>query len=217
MFAHRDRQFYLSGEIFTQSAAIRNFSIPGILAYYPACGQTCGMTTYPVGKAAKLAGIGPTTARDYLRAYPEHFSEGATPPSGSRRVLTWQDIETLATIKQLRQQGNKDESIRASLATGERESIQPHAEDTDATGQTTALVAQLSAAAARWEASAGTIAEERDYLRQQLATAQSDILAAEIARQAAETELKILREVTEQNNAQGEKLGWWDRFLGRGG
>ena len=187
-----------------------------MLAYYCAYVQTYGMNTYPVGKAAKLADIGPTTARDYLRAFPEYFTDGATPPPGSRRALAWQDIETLATIKELRQQGNKDESIRASLATGERVSIQSHTDDTEASGQTTALVAQLSAAAAQWEATAGTIAEERDHLRQQLETAQDARLAAEIRAQDAQTELRILKELTQDKTAQGEKTGFWQRFFGRG-
>lgn len=172
------------------------------------------METYTVGQAAKLAGIGASTARDYLRALPDFFSDDATPPPKTRRVLLWSDIETLATVKQLKRQGKKDEEIAATLATGERDNIRPDADNTTASGSQ--LVVRLSAAAAQWEATAGTLADERDHLRDQLKQSQDARLAVEIRATAAETELRILKDLTETKTQPDEKQNWWQRLFGGG-
>lgn len=170
---------------------------------------------YTVGKAADFAEIGATTARDYLRAFPEYFSDGATPPPGSRRSLTWQDIETLATIKQLRAQGQPDEAINATLATGERVNMRPYADNADAPGPGSELITRLTAAASQWEATAKTIADERDHLRNQLDIAQDARRTAEIHAAELQTELRILRELTDDKTPQGEKSSFWSRLFNR--
>jgi len=201
-------RFYISDVQYSttpqQSATNR---ILDILAHAPATWQTCGMETYTVGQAAKLAGIGPSTARDYLRAHPSFFSEDATPAAGTRRVLLWPDIETLATIRNLKRQGRGDDEIAATLATGERDNIRPHADDTTAAGSQ--LVVRLSAAAAQWEATASQLADERDHLRDELEAERAARLAAEIRAAVAETKLDAMPPA-----APEAKPGFWQRLFG---
>lgn len=166
------------------------------------------MKTYAIGEAAKLAGVGASTARDYLKAFPDYFADAAVPSAGGRRVLTWDDIETLATIKRLRKHGRGTEEIRASLASGDRDSIQEQAADAGAPGPSTALMVRLTAAAAQWEATATAIVEERDHLREQLDQSQADRMAAEIRAVEAETRLQMIADTA------APKVGFWRRMFG---
>jgi len=210
----------LSADIVSEYVAFRNYPQSFVYCLYwrmcPHIGKLAAMDTYTIGDAAKHAGIGASTARDYLKDFPAYFSDDATPEKGTRRVLTWADIETLATIREQRKQGKDKEEIAATLASGERESIQPHVDDTAAGGQTTALITQLTAAASQWEATARTLANERDHLRDELTDERQARLDAENRAVAAETELRILKDITEQQTTdQAEKKSFWQRLFNR--
>lgn len=169
---------------------------------------------YTTGEAAELAGIGASTARDYLKAHPEFFSEEATPDKGGRRLFVWSDIETLATIYRLRRAGKDPEEITAELASGERDPVQrpggggpgPAAVDEeDVTGPGSELAIRLSAAAAQWQSTAETLAEERNYLREELNKEREARITAEKEAAAAKAALEMTT----------NKKSFLDRLLGR--
>ena len=111
------------------------------------------------------------------------------------------------------------ESIRAALAAGDRgqwplESDQPAQDAPGSQENTFALVTQLTARAASLEGELGATKQERDHLRDQLKEAQATAQDAHIRASEAETELRILKDLTENKTPPGEKLTWWQRVFG---
>ena len=64
------------------------------------------------GKVSDYLGIAPSTLRHYARTFSKHLSQSA---QGRRRTYTDQDIETLANIKSLSDDGKTLDQIREIL------------------------------------------------------------------------------------------------------
>ena len=154
-----------------------------------------------IGKVAKLLDVPISSVRNWLNVFPEFFSSSALPPKGQVKLLDDSDIEVLWTIKALRERKQTTESIRASLAAGDR--IIPAAEEEAGSNDESRAVLALSAAAALWEGKAVTLEEERDTLREQLDQEREERLQLE--RDLAATKAKL----------EQKSKGFWARVFNR--
>ena len=169
------------------------------------------------------------TIRQWAKVFADFLEPGANPEKGETRVFSDDDGRVIALVAKMRQDNQSYEKIRAALADGDRGPWPPISADTaqDAPGQqenTFALVTQLTAKASQLEGELGAIRNERDHLRQQVETAQDARRQAENHAVSLETELRILKELTEDKTPQGEKTavpqdddkpGFWARIFGR--
>jgi len=165
--------------------------------------------------------VQPNTIRTWTSTFAEFLSDGANPPKGEHRSYTDDDGRVIDLIATMRNEQKSYEEIRAALAEGDRgQWPQPDTQDAqdrkERDQNTFALVTQLTARAASLEGELGAIKEERDHLRNQLQDAQATVQDAQKRAVEAETELRILREVTNKETAaQGEKTSFWQRLFGR--
>lgn len=147
------------------------------------------------------------TIKNWIFEYPEYFSEHANPTArGTTRQFTPEDTRVLSLIATMRRDYRLKEEIAAALADGARGQWPPEwasfTEGADgegedgAAGATMQLVTQLTAKASQLEGQYNTVAEERDYLRAELASVRAAALDAEKRAAAAEAEAKILHEKT---------------------
>lgn len=83
------------------------------------------MSTYSPAAASALIGISISSLRNWCREFATQLSEGATPPTGTERKLTTQDVAILQRVKELRAQGMATEDIKATLLTEGVDSLQP--------------------------------------------------------------------------------------------
>ena len=167
--------------------------------------------------------VTPATIRRWSGEYGEFLSPHASPPKGQTRLYTDDDAAALALVAAMRRVNSDYQTICAALADGSRSPWPP---ETDQPGQddagsaksddapTMALVTQLTARASQWEATAATIADERDHLRTELKQAQDARLQSEIRATEAETELRILKDLTEDKTPPTAKMTWWQRVFG---
>ena len=184
--------------------------------------------TYKTSQAADMAGISPTTVRVYTAAFGDFLSPQATPPKGQTRIYNDADIVILATIKDLKDQQKDDNTIAAALADGERVDFQKASreqeqdQDNDA-GQRSEIVTRLTATVAKFEGELTATKEERDYLRDQLEEEREARLDAEKRATAAETELRVLRDLVDlqdataspQDSQEQQRPGLLERLFGR--
>ena len=166
-----------------------------------------------VNQMTKLLDISNTAVRQWTAEFADHLSPAASPEKGKPRRYSNDDYLIFTTIRVLRGQGKGFADIHLALTDGVRhEPLNAPQTEKDAAGQGdpgSALVVQLTAAAAQWQATANTLAEERDYLRSELKQAQDSFLSAETGRAAAEATLEVLE-------AQAAKSpGFWARVFGR--
>lgn len=72
--------------------------------------------TFPPAAAANAVDITPTSIRRWSEYHRLYLSAGANPPAGENRRYTWQDVETLRKIKEMRDNGLGTEAINLALA-----------------------------------------------------------------------------------------------------
>ena len=80
---------------------------------------------YTPTAAAALVGVSVSSLRNWCRDFADNLSEGASPPTGTERKLTAQDIAILQRVKDLRGQGMTTDDIKAALQTEDVTALQP--------------------------------------------------------------------------------------------
>jgi len=80
--------------------------------------------SYTVAQAAALAGVSPTSVRNWCAQFAQYLSSSAAPPAGTERMLTPADVATLQQIAQWRQQRMGYDSIALQLAELPTEELQ---------------------------------------------------------------------------------------------
>lgn len=168
----------------------------------------------------KVYDVQPNTIRQWSKTFADFLTPGANPPKGETRVYSDADGQVIALIADMRQDHQSYESIHAALAAGDRGQWPPDAPPVpqDAPGQpenTLQLITHLTAKASQLEGELGAIKGERDHLRNQLDIAQDARRTAEIHAAELQTELRILRELTDDKTPQGEKSSFWSRLFNR--
>lgn len=73
-----------------------------------------------VGDAATLFDVTPQTIRRWTDEFSDYLSTGANPDDGSTRVFTDTDMEVLALVATVKQNGGTYDDAHARLRTGER-------------------------------------------------------------------------------------------------
>jgi DNA-binding transcriptional MerR regulator len=161
--------------------------------------------------------VQPNTIRQWSKTFEDFLTPGANPPKGETRRYSDDDGQVLALVAAMRKDHKPYEAIRAALADGDRgqwplESDQAKQDDagsSDASGPGTQLITQLTAAASRWEATAHTLADERDYLRDELEAERAARLDAEKRAAIAETKNQAASIMGDVNQRKGSA---WGRF-----
>ncbi len=169
--------------------------------------------TIKVTKAARLVGVSNTTIRNYSAEYAEFLSDHANPEQGKPRYFTQSDLAVFHTVTVLRADGTDTETIMQRLRNGERitpESAENQAPPSDSgQPQQTALVTQLTIAAAKFEAELSATKAERDRVIADLSAERDARLSAEKRAAAAEAALAVL-EAQAQATAAGQGRRWWE-------
>ena len=80
--------------------------------------------TYSVSQVARTIKKTPQTVRTWTGRYSDYLSESANPASGDPRRYTAADIETLATVANLTNQGLSHDDTLAQIATGARMALE---------------------------------------------------------------------------------------------
>lgn len=144
-------------------------------------------------------GITAETLRQWTHEFKRHLSPGANPGGGQHRRFTFEDLEVLTLVAEMRRQKHSWEDIHASLDAGERgvPSIDPaaliplesqqqlallHQTIERLREQVGSLEAQLTAATTRADRAEGA----QDSLRQQLEEARETIVQLRIRIHALE-------------------------------
>ena len=162
---------------------------------------------YSVLQAARYAGVSSSTIRNWAGDFGEFLSPGANPPAGQPRQFSEEDMRVFSTVAVLRGQLVEPVDIRAALQDGQRmEPVPPPPEDTPPAENATpaSAVTIYKGLLDEWRTRADDLAER--------------LLASETARAAAETELKILRELYEASStpAPERRPTFWEWATGRG-
>ena len=179
--------------------------------------------TYSVTQASRLSGVSKSGIRLYCRDWEDYLSESANPPRGTARRFTQEDIAVFRTIKTLRDEGYTTDQIQEELEAGER--YEPNYEEITTEEPHEATQARnepLDAAHMALELIKGQVdalTNERDYLREQLENERVGRLENERKLSSVETELRLLKEQMEKQNAvqpyePPTKKGWLARLLG---
>ena len=144
---------------------------------------------YSVLQAARYAGVSSSTIRNWAGDFGEFLSPGANPPAGQPRQFTEEDMQVFSTVAVLRGQLVEPVDIRAALQDGRRmEPVAPPPPDTPPAENVApaSAVTLYKGLLDEWRSRADDLAER--------------LLASETARAAAETELRILRELYEASS-----------------
>jgi len=190
--------------------------------------------TYSVSQVARIIGIAPNTVRDWTA----RFAIDAQPDAGEERRYTAGDVALFQTVKVLRDQGEPMKRIMPRIVAGERlepppdtPPDRPETAKKRETGEPKSAVmtereAKMMRDFGKLQGEFDTIKLERDYLRQQVGDLQDARIDAEKRAVAAETEVKILRELVDREtppdrqpgapgDAPGPAPSLLQRFLGR--
>jgi len=168
------------------------------------------MTTIP--KTAKALGLSPTTIRIWTEKFAAYLSPGANPNKGKRRKFTEDDLVIFNTISVLRDRGDNFDEINQALKDGTRieQTDKPTEGDSPPASKGTALQTEaFTQTIASFEARLNRYETKIDDL-------QGKLLEATERATAAETELKVRKEVTDQKSAEGDSRGFWARLFNRG-
>ena len=162
---------------------------------------------YSVLQAARYAGVSSSTIRNWAGDFAEFLSPGANPPAGQPRQFIEEDMQVFSTIAVLRGQLVEPIDIRAALQDGRRmEPVAPPPDDAPAAEDVTpaSAVTLYKGLLDEWRTRADDLAER--------------LIASETARAAAETELRILRELYEASSAPApdRRPTFWEWVTGRG-
>lgn len=139
---------------------------------------------YSVSQVARAINRTPPTVRAWVKEFSDHLSTTANPPRGEERQFSEEDVAVLRTVATMRDQGTEYADIIAALDRGER------LEPVDAPPVDAPPSGKASGAADMARSFETAIAIYSD----QLANLTERLIAAEIARTAAETELRLIKE-----------------------
>jgi len=173
--------------------------------------------TFSVTQVARVVGIAPNT----VRAWTDRFDIDAQAEAGEERRYTAEDVSLLRSVKLMRDQGESMKRIAPRIADGER--LEPSAEKPPnlseapqkrATGDPGSSVitereARISTEYAKLQGEFDAIKLERDFLRDQLATAQDRVI--ELTERAATAEAKLSVISPDQ---PAERRPWYRRLFG---
>jgi len=167
---------------------------------------------YTVKQTSKALGISDATLRIWGKKYEKYLLPEANPASGEARKYKDEDILALNTVKVLRSQGQDFAQIEVALEDGTRlePTEKPTEDESPPASKGTALQTQAFTEAMR------AYEIRLDSIQEDLKAEREARLAAEIRATAAETELRVLKEVTDQKTPEGEKSGFWARLFNRG-
>lgn len=137
-------------------------------------------------QVARHLGTSGTTVRSYALEFSEFLSPSATPPPGKPRQFTEGDVSILETVYIMRGQLAPPETIVDALRAGQRLELDrpPASDDAPSEVVTGAFSTALTLLESRLDKAESRLESERDAR-----------LAAELRAVAAETELRLLREV----------------------
>lgn len=170
--------------------------------------------SYCPTEAARIAGISPSSVKNYVTRHGDYFSPGARPAPGQPRSFSPEDVRVLAYIAALTRQAVTHADIAARLAAGEladftwsapplveaRPQGPPAPQDQPPAALVLAQVlsTQLDAARAREAALTDRFLQREQDLHDRL-------LAAEARAARAEGELAAIKE---------QRRPWWKRLFG---
>jgi len=83
---------------------------------------------YTVAQAAALAGVSPSSVRNWCAQFAQYLSSGASPAPGEERLLTGADVAILQQVAQWRAQRQGYDAILQQLADLSTEDLQPYIE-----------------------------------------------------------------------------------------
>lgn len=161
---------------------------------------------YTPGQIARAIDVSNTSVRNWSREFSEFLSPSANPTPGTPREYTDSDLLVLSTIAVLRSQLVNTEDIRQALADGtrleplHRPQTEDAAESEDAaenTARAAAAVAAIENALVAQQNRISALETKNDLLHEKL-------LEAERRATAAETELRVLREMYQDSQAAPE-------------
>lgn len=161
---------------------------------------------YTVSQIAKHLNTSGTTIRNYAAEFAEFLSATATPPPGEPRQFSDDDLAVLSTVFVMRGQLAPPAAIVAALRDGQRlEPATPAStDDTPGIDAPAAFTTALQVLESRLNKLEDRLEIERDAR-----------IDAEKRATAAETELKVLREIYEQEQATTARplsfREWWQR------
>ena len=142
--------------------------------------------SYSVAQVARSLGVTAPTIRNWSAVYARFLSPQATPAPDEERQYDADDLAVLMTVKTLRGQRVKHPAIVQRLAAGERLEP-PDAPPPPPRASSGRIVEQPPAPA-------GDVVRALTLYQGQVESLTERLIAAEIARTAAETELRLLRE-----------------------
>ena len=97
---------------------------------------------YSTGQAAEMLGVTNETIRIWSREFDRHLSPGANPVKGRHRTFTRTDIEVLALVADLKNEGLRLEDIHANLESGQRGIFPEVVEDSPLSGMNAQIALQ---------------------------------------------------------------------------
>lgn len=164
------------------------------------------MPVYTVSQVAKYLDTSGTTIRNYAAEFAEFLSPTATPPAGEPRQFSDDDLAVLSTVFVMRGQLATPAAIVAALRDGQR--LEPARaagpDDAPAVDAPAAFTTALQVLESRLNKLEDRLEIERDAR-----------IDAEKRATAAETELKVLRELYEEEQATTTRpisfREWWQR------
>lgn len=153
------------------------------------------------------------TIRNWTARFASFLSDNTRPPEGQARQYNPHDVAILSTVAIMRQQNKKYDDIAAFLESGELLEWQgpPIGE-----AATTQERQETAVAVAAFQTTLKAYETRLDKLGSQLEAEQAARLAAEIRATAAETELRVIKEMGSREDKTAAPVGWFDRLLGRG-
>lgn len=168
-----------------------------------------------VSELARMLNVTPATIRRWSGEFGKFLSDAATPPKGETRLYSDTDAAALALVGEMRRAGADLDTICDALAAGELGQLPNDTQQDD--NNTLALVTQITARAASLEGELKATMQERDYLRQQVETAQAAAQDAEKRAIVAETKLQAVSilqgaETPAAGNVTGQGATWRERL-----
>jgi len=161
---------------------------------------------YTVSQVARHLHTSGTTIRNYAAEFAEFLSPSATPPAGKPRRFTEEDLAVLSTVFVMRGQLAPPAAIIAALHDGQR--LEP------TTPASTDDTSDIDAPAA-FTTALQVLESRLNKLEDRLEIERDARIDAEKRATAAETELRVLRELHEREQATTARplsfREWWQR------
>lgn len=161
---------------------------------------------YTVSQVARHLNTSGTTIRNYAAEFAEFLSPTATPPAGEPRQFSDDDLAILTTVFVMRGQLATPAAIAAALRDGQR------LEPATAAGPDDAAAVDAPAA---FTTALQVLESRLNKLEDRLEVERDARIDAEKRATAAETELRVLRELYEEEQATAARpmsfREWWQR------